>query len=588
MKLKGMPAVLAGVLVLCALQAACIAIQAFQLSSAVCQLWEGRGIEQALPHIGVFAACFALLQLVRFAQETMLDRYSLNASEALRNELVEHTFDNRRMLASRFGSARIAAAANDGIDEVQTYIRIIPPKMIGMAVITVPLLICEFALDWASGTILAVMFPVIIFFMVLLGRQARARSERQYARYTRLTNRFMDTLRGLPVIRAFGASEREAQDAYESSEDLRKATVRTLRTATLSSAVLDLCATFGTGAVAIMLAFRLMDGSLDLFTALTALILAPEYFNPIRAFASDYHASLDGKNALADVFSMLDEPNDIEAGSEGLPAHAEPASKERDAGADARTQPRSAQAIERADREMRASMHEVNGSHLKTVRVTFDDVSYVYEDGTVGLSGATFEATSGEKIGIIGKSGAGKTTLANLIAGFTSPTGGSISLSDTPAGESDPSWRSWVRYIPQHPHIFRATLEDNIRFYNPDSPRGDVIAAASAVGLGDLLSELEDGLDTLVGEGWRGLSGGEAHRVALARILLDNDARVLVFDEPTAHLDLETERDLKEAMLKVMEGRLVFFATHRLHWMPDMDRILKLEAGSAELQEVAS
>lgn len=552
MKLAGMKGVMVALVVLALLQAGSIAAQAYGLSRAVCALWEGAGIAAAVPDIVLFGVCFALLQLLRFAQETMLDRYSLSQAEFLRDEVVRRSFDEADMLAQRKGFARVAAIANDQIDDVQTYLRIIPPKIIGIAAISVPLLVCEFALDWVSGVILVVMFPVVIFFMQLLGRQARAQSERQYATYTRLTNRFMDTLRGLPVVKAFGATQREAAAVFRNSESVRKATVKTLRTATLSSAVLDLCATFGTAAVAIMLAFRLMDGTIDLFTGLTALILAPEYFTPVRAFASDYHASLDGKNALLAVLEMI-EPAQREAGEEKLLEQPGPASWQ--------------------------------GEPFE--EVSFKDISYTYEADMLGLQGVTLTARFGQKIGVVGKSGAGKSTLANLFAGFKVPTSGRIEIDGNPVDLSGEAWKSMVRYIPQSPYVFRATLEDNVRFYHPQATREDVEAAVRKVGLAPLVAELPDGLDTMVGEGARGLSGGEAHRVALARILLDDQARVLVFDEPTAHLDIETERDLKEPMLAAMEGRLVLFATHRLHWMADMDVVIELADGRI-VQEVVA
>lgn len=564
MKLPGMGAVMGALLVFALLQSGCIIGQAIGLSRAICALWEGAGVSAAAPDIVMFAACFALLQLVRFAQETMLDRYSLKQAQALRNDVLERTFADAGLLSLRVGSARVASVANDGIDEVQTYLRIIPPKIIGMVAVSVPLLVCEFAFDWVSGVILAVMFPVIIFFMILLGRQARERSERQYAVYTRLTNRFMDTLRGLPVLKAFGASRKEADRVYSNSEAVRKATVRTLQTATLSSAVLDLCATFGTAAVAIMLAFRLMDGSLALYTGLVALIIAPEYFAPIRSFASDYHASLDGKNSLAAVLEMTgvlaaanshdDAPADDKVAAE--------------AGPDAHEPPEQAAGAARIPANLAS--------------VEFRDVSYHYEGGGC-VEGVSFSARADEKIGVVGKSGAGKSTLAGLFAGFLAPDGGEVLLNGDAVDLTADAWKQQVRYIPQHPYVFRATLADNIRFYRPDATREEVEAAANAVGLDGLIAELADGLDTLVGEGARGLSGGQAHRVALARVMLDEKARVLVFDEPTAHLDIETEYDLKPAMLAAMAGKLVLFATHRLHWMADMDRVITLEAHGEEV-----
>ena len=197
MKLPGMPAIMAALLVLALLQAAAVFGQVWFLAGALSMLWEGIALEQALPNVACFFACFALLNLLRFGQETMLDRFSQRRAESLRDELLSATFDDEALLAVRQGAARVSTMLGSGIDEVQTYVRIIPPKIVGMVAVSIPLLVAVFAIDWVSGVILAVMFPVIIFFMILLGKQAAARAERQYGAYTRLSNRFIDTLRGL-------------------------------------------------------------------------------------------------------------------------------------------------------------------------------------------------------------------------------------------------------------------------------------------------------------------------------------------------------------------------------------------------------
>ena len=550
MGLPGMRAVMAALAVLALLQAAAIAGQATSLSWAISRLWEGTAVADVVSAIAAFAVCFVVLQLARFAQDTVLDRYSLRQADRLHRLILDSTFDERVMLSQTESAAVVATSAADGIDEAQTYIRIIPPKIIGMALVSLPLLAVEFAIDWPSGVILAVMFPVIVFFMVLLGRQSRERAERQYVAYTLLSNRFMDTLRGLDVLKSFDASKREERSVYSYSERLRRATVRTLATATLSSAVLDLCATLGIAAVAMMLAFRLMDGSVELATGLAALMLAPEYFAPIRSFASDFHASLDGKNALSAILGMLDR-----------------AARKRDA----------------ATAGDSAEQQPISWTQSSTL--AFEGVSYRYDDGAHGVHGLSFTLHGHEKVAIVGESGAGKSTLAKLVAGFLEPAEGTVLLNAERVDLASRQWKERVRIIPQHPYVFQATLADNIRFYCPDATLDEVDAAARAVGLASLVDELPDGLNTLVGEGARGLSGGQAHRVALARILLDDKADVLVFDEPTAHLDIETELELKQSMLPLMEGRLVLFATHRLHWIEDMDRVIVLEHGSIAREE---
>ena len=551
MKLDGMHAIMMALVLLGFLQAAAVIGQALALGKAVSTLWAGAPMQDAVPDALAFFGCFAMLQLLRFAQETMLDNYSSVQAKALRDALLESTFDSRTMLAHEHGSAIVATTLTEGINDVQTYLRIIPPKVIDMVAVCIPVLVAVFVFDWVSGIILTVMFPVIIFFMILLGRQASARAERQYGAYTRLSNRFMDTLRGLDVIKAFGAGEHEASSVWEHSERLRRATVRTLTTATLSSAVQDLCATFGVAAVAMMLAFRLMDGSMQLVTALSLLVLAPEYFSPIRSFASDFHASLDGKNALGSLLAMLD----------GLGVESSASDKA------------SSDAAESTDRTPLSPAPWSEESVLE-----FRDVSLRYENGAQ-IGPVSFTVRGNERIALIGASGSGKSTLANIVAGFAAPTGGCIALDGKPVDLRSEAWRRHVRYIPQYPYLFHATLLENVRFYSPASSVADVEHVIELVGLDAFVDDLPDGLMTVVGQGARGLSGGQAHRIALARVLLDEQARILVFDEPTAHLDLQTELDLKPCMLSAMQGKLAVLATHRLHWARDVDRVIELDRG---------
>ncbi|MBR3257599.1 MAG: ATP-binding cassette domain-containing protein, partial [Eggerthellaceae bacterium] len=174
-------------------------------------------------------------------------------------------------------------------------------------------------------------------------------------------------------------------------------------------------------------------------------------------------------------------------------------------------------------------------------------------------------------------SGAGKTTLVRLLAGFADATAGTFVVDGRETSTlAHPDWLAQVMYIPQNPYLFSATLRENIAFYTPDADEEAVLRAVRAAGLAELVESLPEGLDTPIGRGGRTLSGGQAQRVALARAFLDEGRRILIFDEPTAHLDIETELALKEEMLPLMESHLVFFATHRLHWLENMDLVIDL------------
>ena len=519
--------------------------QGLALARAITVLWEGRALADAAPVALVFLACYVARQIVRNVQDAHMERYARERAEELRQSLLSAYYDEGPRLLQRLGTGAAATTALEGIDQVQTYLELMLPKLMAVALIPLIVLAGVFALDWVSGIIALIAFPTTILFMVLLGQTAQERAVRQHTEFQRLSNHFVDTLRGLETLHLFGRSRSHGAHVFAVSERFRAATVKTLAVGTLSSAVLDLIATFGLAAVAIMLGFRLSDGSLALWPALSVLVLVPEYFAPLRDFAADFHATLDGKNALAQVTGVLSEArwNTDPTGddAEGIGTWGE-------------------------------------DSTLELCGIGF---SYAGDGaGPMTLENVNLTTHGFARIGIIGPSGVGKSTLASLLAGFETPDVGEILVDGRPVHSLHrPDWQRQVAYISQSPHLFHATLRENIAWYRPDADDDAIARAVHAAGLDALVDELPDRLDTMIGESGRTLSGGEAHRVALARAVLDPRRRIWILDEPTAHLDIETELELKEHLLPLFEGRLVIFATHRLHWMHDMDVVLTLENG---------
>ena len=195
------------------------------------------------------------------------------------------------------------------------------------------------------------------------------------------------------------------------------------------------------------------------------------------------------------------------------------------------------------------------------------------------LKNINLTITGFKKIGIIGLSGAGKSTLIDILAGFDQPTKGKISVNGVNLSHlTHRTWQEQINYIPQHPYIFSGTVKENVRFYAPQATDKQIEEAIRLAGLDKLVRDLPQGLAEIIGQGGRAISGGEEQRIALARALLD-PRPILILDEPTAHLDIETEHDLKERMLPLFEQKLVILATHRLHWMRNMDEIIVLDQG---------
>lgn len=530
------------------LLAALMVGQAAALAWALTLLWGGSALSGVAAQLGAFALCFIGKQAATNIQAKQLELFAAARTEEFRQELSKHLYEGGAPLTQKLGTGAASTLCLDGIDNIEQYMSTALPRTVALVTVPFVLLAVIVFQDWVSALIALLVFPAIILQMVLIGSTAQEEAGKQHREYQRLANHFIDSLRGIDTLKYFGRSNEQADRVYETSEKFRIATMKTLRTATLSGAVLDAFSTISLAAVAVMLGFRLVDGSITLLPALFVLVIMPDYFRPIREFASDYHATLNGKNTLTQVLEVL--------------------------GCSAETA---------AKKESHTPRLQVDAPKLepwqKLSVLTFEHIGISYE-GETALKDVSCSFGGFRKYGIVGPSGCGKTTLAQLLAGVVQPTQGSIVVNNHAIETlSMSSWRKQVAYLPQSPHIFSTTLRNNLTFYQPDATEEEIAHALELVGLTSLVTELPKGLDTVVGEGGRSLSGGQSQRVALARAVLHRTCRVLVFDEPTAHLDIETEWELKQRMLPLMEGKLVFFATHRLHWLSEMDEILLLEDG---------
>lgn len=530
------------------LLAALMVGQAAALAWALTLLWGGSALSGVAAQLGAFALCFIGKQAASNIQAKQLELFAAARTEEFRQELSKRLYEGGAPLTQKLGTGAASTLCLDGIDNIEQYLSTALPRTVALVTVPFALLAVIVFQDWVSALIALLVFPAIILQMVLIGSTAQEEAGKQHREYQRLANHFIDSLRGIDTLKYFGRSNQQADRVYETSEKFRIATMKTLRTATLSGAVLDAFSTISLAAVAVMLGFHLVDGSITLLPALFVLVIMPDYFRPIREFASDYHATLNGKNTLTQVLEVL--------------------------GCSAETA---------AKKESRTPGLQVDAPKLEPWQelsvLAFEHIGISYK-GETALKDVSCSFEGFRKYGIVGPSGCGKTTLAQLLAGVVRPTQGSIVVNNHAIETlSMPSWRKQVAYLPQSPHIFSTTLRNNLTFYQSDATEEEIAHALELVGLTSLVTELPKGLDTVVGEGGRSLSGGQSQRVALARAVLHRTCRVLVFDEPTAHLDIETEWELKQRMLPLMEGKLVFFATHRLHWLSEMDEILLLEDG---------
>jgi ATP-binding cassette subfamily C protein CydD len=528
-------------------QSLSILLLAKSLAEVVSALFAGEPLKEQ----GAKSLLFLLAFLVRHACAMLMSRTAYRFAEAtgssMRRQMMDKLFQLGPRLASDRGTGNVVTLVLEGVTKFRTYLELIIPRMVGMAVTPALLLVYVYTQDTSSGVILTLTMPIIIIFMILIGMTAR-----KLKSYRTLSNHFVDSLRGLETLKFLGRSRSHSESIAAVSDRYRSATMRTLRVAFLSSFAMDFFTMLSVASVAVSLGLRLVNEQMTLVTGLTILILAPEYFLPVRLVGADFHATLDGKEAGEAMKSIIDretvQAELLESGEQGaakgdLP-HGEAFTWRKD------------------------SVLQLNGIGVK------------YEaDGVSSLEEVNLEFKGYAKIGIIGESGAGKSTLVDILGGFLHPTAGAISINGNRVSAlTDEEWRKQTAYIPQRPYIFSGTLADNVRFYYPEASEESAMAALESAGLSKLVSSLPGGLDEMIGGGGRSLSGGQEQRVALARALLSSRP-VMLLDEPTAHLDIETEYELKETMLPLFEGKLVFLATHRLHWMTDMDLIVVMQQG---------
>ena len=406
------------------------------------------------------------------------------------------------------------------------------------------ILVAVFAVDWIVGLVLLLTAPLAPFFMMLIGMGAETAGRRQLAALARAGAHFTDRLRGLDLIRVYGRGEAELAQVGEATETIRVRSMRVLRIAFLSSAVLEFFASVSVALVAVYFGFTylgmldLRGETLSLSTGLFCLLLAPEFYAPMRRLAASYH---DRANALAAVV-------EIEATFGELPALAPEVS------------------CPSSRNEVEAESHEPSGAggtraHTETGSATPDAPVFAVRIAgaalrhpgarTPALRGVSLQIPAGGRLALVGPSGSGKSTLLDAVAGWLPPEAGCIDIA--------PDTR--IALASQRPWLFHGSIADNLRIGAPDASDAALAEAARVAQVAGFAARLPAGMDTLIGERGFGLSGGEARRVALARALLRRP-QLLLLDEPTAFLDPATEADLLAALDAYLDGCTVIVATH--------------------------
>jgi len=486
------------------------------------------------------------------------ERSSFEAGKRLRLHIRKAVLDKINELGPAFIKGKPAGSwASIVLEQVEDlhdfYARYLP-QMLLAGFIPVAILIVVFPLNWAAGLILLTTAPLIPIFMIFVGVGAADANRKNFKALTQLSGHFMDRLKGLNTLKLFNRSEAEGNTIEAASESFRQKTMSVLRLAFLSSAVLEFFAAVSIAVLAIYFGFSFLGelnfgdygAGLTLFTAMFILMLAPEFYQPLRDMGTHYHAKAQAIGAAEELMALLNYQPDTPM----------------------------------SDTSEKPSNKALNLPNTKKgITLIANDFIVKSHSGVTLLGPLSFQLNAGQHIAIVGPSGAGKTSLLNALLGFL-PYQGSLTINGielTTLAISD--WRSQLAWLGQEPQLFHGSVRENIAMANPTMSDEAIKSLLAKAQILDFIEQHAQGLDLPIGEQMAGISVGQAQRIALARALAQN-APLFLLDEPTASLDRHSEQAVLGALNEAMQHASCIMVTHRLDQLTQMDNVLVLDKGA--------
>lgn len=466
--------------------------------------------------------------------EYLSSLYGLRTKEKVRTNLIQTLLGVGSIAVPKEDGGELVSMLTNEVDSLEVYFgQYIPAIWLGI-ISPVIIIIFIFCFDIYSGLILAVTAPLVPLFMVLVGRKAEKMTEKQWKVLGYLSAYFLDTLQGLTTLKVFGRSKGRIQKISEITEEFRLSTMKTLKVAFVSSLTIELVSTLSIAIVSVGIGLRLVYEKMDYFPALFILIIAPEFYYPLRTLASKFHSEMQGKVAKKKIKEL--EIRALVPQKEAL-----------------------------IGQRQSAAIHSIE----------FCDVSFSYGIGISPISNLSFKLEQGKIIGLKGKSGSGKTTLIKLIVGLLIPTSGKILYNGIESNNLNKQFYSCFAWVPQQPYIFNKSIRDNILFGSEFASKNELKKTLEISCLDEFVKSLKDGLDTIVGERGMNLSGGQIQKIAIARAVLKN-ASILILDEATSSIDVMCEERLVENIRRFTESKTVILAAHRSGILNNVDVMIDM------------
>jgi ATP-binding cassette subfamily C protein CydCD len=539
--------------ILCGFLAGLLTIwQASILSQVIDRVFLGGQPEQMIAGLLRFLLLVVFLRAVlAWVSEVSANAMAVQIKAELRRRLFEKLLRLGPAYARRQRTGELVNASIEGVESLEAYFSQYLPQLVIAALVPFSILVVVFPRDPLSGLILLLTAPLIPVFMVLIGKAAETLTKHQWESLSRLSAHFLDSLQGLAALKELGRSREHAGSIAEASDRFREITMSVLRVTFLSALVLELVATISTALVAVEVGLRLLYGQMTFQPALFLLLLAPEFYIPLRMLGMRFHAGMAGTSAARRIFEVLD--------------IREQRTGNREQGTD--------------QDEIRKPASPLFSNDSLSV-LSISDLSFTYPGETSPtLQTLSLEVRAGEHIALVGSSGVGKSTLAALLLRFSELDGGQMAMNNVPSTEIPlDAWRKCFAWVPQDPFLFHDTIAANLRLASPDATDVELHAAAGLASLDEFIQSLPDGYATVISEQGARLSAGQAQRLALARAFLSG-APIIILDEPTSNLDPEQEALLETCQRTLMRDRTVITIAHRLNTVFQADKIFVLEGG---------
>ena len=512
---------------------------AFFLSQVINRVFLG---EESLIQVADLILGLVLINLLKglslLGADSFAHRLASRVQKSFRKQLIQKLFLLGPSFVEESSAAHSSNVVIDQVDSLEKYFSEYVPQILKSLLIPLMILFIVFPEDLLTGIILLVTAPLIPFFMVLIGRRTQALNQEQWEKLSRLSQHFLDVIQGMRTLKDLGRSREQADSVESSSNQYAEKSIAVVRVAFLSALTLELLATLSTAVIAVEIGLRLLGGNMQFASALFLLILAPEFYLPLRNLGLRFHAGAEGIAAAKDIYEILDQPVENPIGIK-------------------------------------------SGKGIQEISsISISQLSFHYPDRQqAALHKVNFELKQGESLGLIGPNGSGKSTLVKLLLGFLEPNEGEIFINGKGLGRMDRSaWQRSISWVPQFPSLFKGTIADNISLSKSGTSSKEIERAAECAGMNPFVDKRKLGFDWGLAEDGKNLSGGQAQRIALARAFLRNTPMVIM-DEANTHLDPELALEIQDRIAKLIEGRISIVIAHRLSSLKQFDKILALRAG---------